>query len=161
MHQISLDHTKKGTVMFKSTFASTCVHPSILTVQIISNLYNTLYCLLGFSTFKKGVTRSWETNRWERIKVTKINMIKGEGLMLYNPNAFYTAGRTDSILKVKVWLPLSFLYLYTSSKKEQAYLEEDVTFVKRSPKSYSFVCKQYVFGWTFSDTPIEQMEHRA
>eukprot|EP01124_Arcella_intermedia_P018399 TRINITY_DN2534_c0_g7_i1.p1 TRINITY_DN2534_c0_g7~~TRINITY_DN2534_c0_g7_i1.p1 ORF type:complete len:156 (-),score=25.68 TRINITY_DN2534_c0_g7_i1:2-469(-) len=48
----------------------------------------------------------------------------GEGVMLYHPSSNYTSGRTNSLLKVKV------------------FLEEDVKFLECNQNSYSFICEQ-------------------
>eukprot|EP01124_Arcella_intermedia_P018340 TRINITY_DN2528_c0_g6_i2.p1 TRINITY_DN2528_c0_g6~~TRINITY_DN2528_c0_g6_i2.p1 ORF type:complete len:256 (+),score=43.53 TRINITY_DN2528_c0_g6_i2:70-837(+) len=54
----------------------------------------------------------------------QITKKKGEGVMLYHPEAIYTSGRTNHLLKVK------------------SYEEEDVKFLKINPNSYSFICEQ-------------------
>uniref|UniRef100_A0A6B2LF21 ATP-dependent DNA ligase family profile domain-containing protein n=1 Tax=Arcella intermedia TaxID=1963864 RepID=A0A6B2LF21_9EUKA len=54
----------------------------------------------------------------------EISHKRGEGLMLYNPSAKYTSGRTNHILKVK------------------PSLEADVRFISKNPNSYSFLCEQ-------------------
>jgi len=53
-----------------------------------------------------------------------IDKKKGEGIMLYHPQANYQSGRTNVLLKVK------------------AYKEDDVKFIKKNPNSYSFICQQ-------------------
>uniref|UniRef100_A0A6B2LKS4 ATP-dependent DNA ligase family profile domain-containing protein n=1 Tax=Arcella intermedia TaxID=1963864 RepID=A0A6B2LKS4_9EUKA len=58
----------------------------------------------------------------------EITKKKGEGIMLYHPEAKYTPGRTDHLYKVK------------------AYSEEDVKFKKYNPNTYSFLCEQYAIG---------------
>uniref|UniRef100_A0A6B2LB68 ATP-dependent DNA ligase family profile domain-containing protein n=1 Tax=Arcella intermedia TaxID=1963864 RepID=A0A6B2LB68_9EUKA len=57
-------------------------------------------------------------------KLDQIVELKGEGIMLYNPEATYSSGRNSNILKVKM------------------HLEEDVTFLECNPNSYSFKCQQ-------------------
>eukprot|EP01124_Arcella_intermedia_P022213 TRINITY_DN3269_c0_g1_i1.p1 TRINITY_DN3269_c0_g1~~TRINITY_DN3269_c0_g1_i1.p1 ORF type:complete len:163 (-),score=35.00 TRINITY_DN3269_c0_g1_i1:104-592(-) len=73
----------------------------------------------------------------------EITKKKGEGIMLYHPEAKYTPGRTDHLYKVK------------------AYSEEDVKFKKYNPNTYSFLCEQKngvecivkCSGWDYSFPP--------
>uniref|UniRef100_A0A6B2LFB5 ATP-dependent DNA ligase family profile domain-containing protein n=1 Tax=Arcella intermedia TaxID=1963864 RepID=A0A6B2LFB5_9EUKA len=68
---------------------------------------------------------------------------KGEGIMLYHPEAPYTSGRTAHLLKVK------------------AYAEEDVTLIQCNPNSYSYLCEQAngvecvvkCSGWDYINPP--------
>uniref|UniRef100_A0A6B2LEL7 ATP-dependent DNA ligase family profile domain-containing protein n=1 Tax=Arcella intermedia TaxID=1963864 RepID=A0A6B2LEL7_9EUKA len=73
----------------------------------------------------------------------EVTQKKGEGLMLYHPEAPHTPGRTSNLLKVK------------------AYSEEDVKLLQCNPNSYSFLCEQKngatctvkCSGWDYMNPP--------